>query len=479
MFTITTELKDWLYANKLADATGTDEYFRKQASDAITSGKLTVEDLQRLTDKARDRLKNIVADGVKQAMGDNTAPAGRKSITNPNNPDPAAVFGVSASQVRVKAAGESYLVQKSVAKHKKTERVVHDEQGRECMTASELECAKAGAFIKYMAIKGGVQIVLTEHERGLMEEMFERDTWVGLYDGAWQKNISGMKMKALLSDSLSGGTNANPEWFDQNLITFPLLTGELFPMVDLQEVPRSASVEGATVATPTAVWGTESGTAISLYDTDSMVGTFNNSVHALTIAVEVGRDYLSDAIVDVGRYIMQLMGERMSAEIEKAIALGDGTSQPTGLFTASGMNSVTTGGTWDVGDVEGLLFGIGKQYRTSRKCAFVSNDQVYSRIRGLATGITGDTRRTFGNDEESYQIFGRPWKIQQDIPNTKTLFGDLARYRLYRRLGITLEVTTAGRELQLKNAALFTARARFAGNVTDGLAFAKATDCAA
>ncbi|MDX1945228.1 MAG: phage major capsid protein [Pirellulaceae bacterium] len=469
---LTPELKQHLIDNNLAEDGGTDLYYSTKTGNAVAEGKLTAEKLAELTmAKTRERAKSI----VKEAIGE-------LSLTSPRvangalTPSPAAVFG--GTQIRVKHGSESYLTTKSVAKHTKmADFLPRDEQGRECLTMSELEAAKSGAFLKFMAQRAGVPLVLSEHERSLMHETFEKDNWVGLYDTQWSKNLTGLQCKTLLNDSTSGGTNVNPEFFDQNLITFPLVSGELFPLVNLMEVPRGAAVEGASIANPSVNWGTNEGTQISLFNTDSMLAAINTTIHTITVAIEVGKDFLSDSPADVGRYLMQVVGEKLKAELDNVIANGNGTNRPEGIFTASGVGSVTTGGTWGIDDVESLLFGISKAYRTSRNCAFISNDVSYRRVRALPTGIASDNQRLFGADHESYNVLFRPWKIQTDLANTKAAFGDLGRYRLYRRLGFTMEWHTQGEHLARKNCALLVVRGRFGGRVMDGSAFAVATDC--
>jgi HK97 family phage major capsid protein len=485
MLNITSELKAFLIEHKLADAGGTDDYYRNKTSEAIVAGSLTADKLHELTaGVVKKRMTDIVREAVADVIAPGTGPSGRKAI-GADSPNPAEVFAGSAAggagvRVRVKNSSESYLTTKSAAKHKTIpDFVPRDEQGRDCMTMSELEMAKAGAFLKFLAQKSGVPLVLPEHERWLMEETFERDNWVGLYDTQWRKDLPGIQCKTLISDSTSGGTHVNPEWFDSNLITFPLLSGELFPLVDLMEVPRGAAVEGASIANPSVVWGTNEPTAITMFNTDSMIAAINTSIHVVSVSIRVGKDFLSDAAVDVGRYLMQVTGERFKAEMDNVIAGGNGTDRPEGIFVASGVGSVTTGGTWGIDDVEALLFGISKAYRTSRRCAFISNDVSYRRVRALPTGIASDNQRLFGANHESYEVLFRPWKIQTDLANTKAAFGDLARYRLYRRLGYTVEWHTQGESLARANSALLVVRGRFGGRVMDGSAFAVATDCQA
>jgi HK97 family phage major capsid protein len=475
---VTDELKDLLVTKGLGEKNQDDEYYRRKTFEAVEAGKLTVthpvvhdaalSGAKEASDGKRAEAKLLIKEAVGEMLG-GTRPAGTGGT------DPATVFG----GVRVKAGSESYSTAKSIAKHRKFNFTPRDEKGQEVLTTSELEHAKMGVWFKNLARRAGIPVIMTEGEQSLMHEMVEKDVWVGKVESEWKKNVSGMTVKALLSDATSGGLEINPEWFDSRLISFPLLTAELAPFVDLQEVPRGASVEGASIQTPTMTWGTPSGTAMPLFNTDAMVAELNTSIHVVSCVIEVGRDFASDAAVDIGRVLESLLSERFSAELDRVIANGNGTNEPTGIMSASGLNSVTFGGTaTTVDDVEALLFGIGKQYRKSQRCAFVSNDTNYQRIRSIPVGGS-DARRIFGMSHEDYQVFNRRWAIQEDIANTHAAFGDLGKYRFYRRLGYTQEIVTNDMTLVRQNKIGIVVRGRFGGRVMDPNAFARTTDALA
>lgn len=461
----------WLQQHKGALVSGSDTYYASRLESAIADGSLPIEQVQAMSQSTatadREQLvKDLAAEVTKQLTGNQPS----------TGPNPADVF----SNIRVKAGSESYLATKSIATHKRSGQQVFDDQGRPCMTTSELEYAKAGVLFKKLASRSGIGVVLTENEHFLFNEMIEKDTWCGFNGREWVKGLSGVHTKALLNDTTSGGIFTNPEWFDQALITRPLLSGELLPMVDLREVPRGSSVETASVGNPSVIWGVHEGTSMALFDTDGLVAEIDTSIFPVAAVVEVGRDFLSDAAVDVGRVLMDNIGERLKAELDKVIAYGNGTSQPQGIFLASGTNSVTFGGTAaEVADYESLLFAIGKQYRTSNRCAFVSNDVCYRRCRSIPVDASNDARRIFGMSHEDYTILNRPYKIQNDLPNTHVAFGDLAKYRLYRRAGFSMEIVTGGDSLARRNVALVVVRGRFGGRVMDSNAFAVATDAQA
>lgn len=428
-----------------------------------------------------DDVKRIVADALKQAGN---------ASDNGNKPTPSDVLGAAAKSnnggIKVKAASEQYLRVKSTGKHVKTGETMRDEFGREVQTVSQAEFAKSGAFLKFLAGRAGISAPLSEHERELLNECFA-DPWCGKSGSEWLADIPGSHAKALLTDSVSGGVEAVPFFFDSDLISFPLLTGELFPYVDLRPVPRGSTVQGASVGNPTVTWGTAEGTPVALFNTSSLIAEIATTIHPVVAAIEVGRDFLADAAADVGRVLTENIGQALMAELDRIVPNGNGTTEPGGIFGASGTNAVNsennTAGPPTLADYETLLFAVGKQYRNpSMRCAFISNDTTYRRSRGIRVdphdiSTTVNQTPVFGLDAiNAYSTIGWPHRIQNDLANGSAAFGALAKYRMYRRQGMQLEWVTTGQELARKNLALLIVRARFGGQVVDGEAFSVMTD---
>src|SRR5690606_34534311 len=132
-------------------------------------------------------------------------------------------------------------------------------------------------------------------------------------------------------------------------------------------VPRGRRIEGASISTPTMSWGGADNSTIDLFDTTAMVRAIDTTIFAIDGAVEVGRDFLSDSPIAVGETLTGLVGERLMNELDKVIANGNGSTQPEGLFQASGVSTIspdnTSSGPPTLDDYLDLLFGVAKQYR--------------------------------------------------------------------------------------------------------------------
>lgn len=450
---IANNLRQWLKSTftELGDQSSETDY-REAATKAVRDGRLTVKMLSEL-------------------QGGDTS-----HVT------PDMLFGSADGNGDRHKAGLSTT--KSVGRHVKTGEPMRDERGREAQLPSEMENAKAGAFLRHLAARGGSGISLTKDDRDLLDECYQ-DRWCGKFQSHYLSGLPGSNVKAVLDDAVSGGSEVVPAWFDDNLITFPLLTGELFPFVDLRGVPRANSVEAASVGNPDVTWGTSEGTEVSLFSTASLIAEINTSIFVVTVALEVGRDFLADAAADVGRTLTENIGQKMSAELDRVIATGNGTSEPQGLTNASGIGTVNAdngaSGPPTLADYEALQFAVGKQYRTKAMgCAVVSNDVSYRRSRAITVDPSTpstDQRPVFGLDAvNSYTTLDWPHRIQGDIGNATAIFGALSRYRMYRRQGFEVRWEFGGKELARRNLALLIVRGRFGGRVIDANAFAKWTD---
>lgn len=406
-------------------------------------------------------------------------------MSTKSTPAPERLF--DRGPIRVKEPSEAYDETRYDVKHAKTGQPVYDPvYGRECVSMSEGSKARAGVLLKHLANRAGVTSnPLSEHEKALLAEITEKQAWCGRIGEEWYDHIGNdHRIKALLDDNTSGGLEITPIEFDADLITFPLLTGELFPLVDLKPVPRGRRIEGGSISTPTIAWGGGDNTEISLFNTDSLVAAIDTTIFAVDAAIEVGRDFLSDSPAAVGETLVNLLGERLRNELDDVIANGNGTTQPEGIFVKSGISTVSSDngnpGPPTLDDYETLMFTVGKQYRSAaNRCVFISNDTTYQRRTGIkvdAATPSTDQRPVFGMTHNDYSTLGWPHKVQNDITNPRIAFGAMNRYRMYRRLGLTVEWHTQGSTLARKNLALLIVRARFGGKVMDANAFAKITD---
>ena len=295
-------------------------------------------------------------------------------MTNPSGLTPYKLFGgavpgqdVGSGGPRVKMANELFSTAKGAGRHDTTGLPVQY-RGQNVDAPSQFDLAMAGAFIKAIAKKQGLSVNLTDTDKALWDWMCNECTWTGDLHGTWDPQISPSRAKAaLLDDNTSGGLSIVPTVFDDLVITFPLLSGELFPYVQIVDLQRGQVVATGSISNPTATWGTAEGTPMTPVDCTAIVAGISTTIHPVSVAMEFGKDFLSDSPVAVGELLGGQLNQIHAAELDGVVAGGDGTSQPQGLANASGVTTVNSTNSLDgpvtYSDMESLAFAVAKQYR--------------------------------------------------------------------------------------------------------------------
>ena len=405
------------------------------------------------------------------------------------SPNPEKLFDQgNGGHVNVKAPSEKYSEKRYTANHVKTGKPVFDAvHQQECQSMSEAASARHGVLLKHLANRAGINCPLSEHERSLLDEVCQKQTWCGKIGSEFYDEIGGhSNVKAILDDTVvlgSGGLEIVPIEFDSDIISFPLLTGELYPLVDIHPVSRGRRIEGASIGTPTLAWGGGDGTQITVFTTTAMVNPLDTDIFVADGAIEIGRDFLSDSPVAVGSVLTGLVGERLQNELDLVIANGNGTTQPTGIFQAAGVGAVVTAngaaGPPTLGDFTNLMFGVDKQYRRPNlNPTYISNDTTYARSRQIAVdpaAVSTDQRPVLAdvNSFSNYQSLGWKHAVENNLTNPVACFCAMKKYRLYRRIGLEIRFETGGSYLATRNLALLVYRARYGGRLMDANACAR------
>lgn len=471
-------------------------------------------------DEAGEGDVDSVSEGKKKSTkgGNKTAPSAfEKMITRASN-------GSSASydddepdgtkggvMVRVKRAVEQYSSTKTamIAPPTTAKGRSHPMAGRQLMDYSESgrgraldvpsdrDKAVAGAWSKFVisaSMKKSKNLAfmsLPEHDRDLVVWALENEKWGGATDGGNTADIDGRKLrpheqKSLIDDSTSGGTDAAPILFDDMVIQTPLLNGELFPYVNTIPIDRGRRIEGVVTGTVTGGWGGVDDTSIALYDTTSYITAFDTTIFRWEGSIRIGLDFLSDTPIDFGQHLTAQYGERLLEDLDDVIASGNGTTQPEGISVKAGTTSINFGASTTLGNYEALRFGVRKPEHRSAlmsSAVFCGSETSYQRARAIPVGAS-DARRlggTFGvtlggtSGYDGYNWMDRPFKINESMGNTTIFYAILARYRMYRRRGLTMRTSTEGDTLIRKNEMLMVAMCRMGGQLERGAVAAVTT----
>ena len=524
--TLTEKLKGWLVANKSIEKDAGDEEFRKAASDALVSGDLATSKFTELCTDEQDKEALVftqkldrLADGLEKAVLAMTPKEKEKKdvviVDDPKKSEKTEtketkeikpvskmakmigeLGGISTEDdgeksidIRVKEAVESYSDTKSVLTYPETTKSGHKhmlagqpvkEFDRTLNTASEKDLALAGVWAKFQILEATPRLAgnaerawerLSEHEKSLLAHLADKEEWDDSQDNKSriQKGYPG-GIKTLIDDTTSGGLEAAPIVFDDRIIEAPLLNGELYPLVTVIPLARGRRIEGVSTGTVTSSWGGIDANDIALFSTASYVSAFDTTVFRWQGAVQIGLDFLSDTPIDFGAHITAQYGQRLLEDLDNVIADGDGTTQPEGIMQKTGVTSVAFGAATSIGAYETLRFGVAKPEHGANvksSAVFCGNETSYQRARALNVGTT-DARRLFGYSYDDYSLMQRPYKINETLGNTEIFYAIMARYRMYRRKGLTIRTSTEGDTLIRANSMLITAQARYGGQLERG-----------
>jgi hypothetical protein len=532
---ITEQLKKWLIETCGVKADATDDEFRKAASTALVDGKLTAEKYLELTkeseedevnefDKKFDRIADALEGITKQLTAKEEPKEEPKAKAPEKEPEtkpkekapepsrmakamvelggtPAEIDGKGVD-VRVKEAAESYSTTKTALHYPNRTQKGHPHsfaekrvtnQGRPLDESSDLDKALSGVWSKFQIMSATPRIagsaqraweMMTDHEKGLLCHLAENTYWDNSedYRSRMRKGYPG-GIKTLIDDAAggSGGLEAAPIVFDDNVIQTPLLHGELYPLVNEVPLDRGRRIEGVATGTVTGSWGGIDDTSITLFTTTNYVTAFDTTIFRWEGAIKIGLDFLSDTPIDFQSHITAQYGQRLLEDLDDVIADGNGTTQPEGIVNKSGVTSVTFGSATNLGNYESLRFGVAKpEHGPSVKntAVFCGNETSYQRAKAIPVGGT-DARRIGGMDYDSYLWMQRPYKINETMTNLQIFYAILGRYRMYRRKGFTVRTSTEGDTLIRDNSMVIVVMSRYGGQLERGAAAALTTDAPA
>ena len=372
--------------------------------------------------------------------------------------------------------------------------------GRQLESPSELDKAISGVYFKFVMNKTfGANPDLphnlrwNEQDQGLWDYAVRELEWGGEleYDGAKHEFKIGRKLtpreqKAVTDESTSGGLELVPIVFDDQIIQVAYLYGEIFPRVTVVPVQRGRRMEGAIMAELTlASQAQEQSSNITLQTTANFITAFDTNIHVVNGGIEMGLDFLSDTpIQNLGAIVTEKYGEALLKWLDEQIQIGDGTTEPQGIFEASGTTTVAgSAANLTAAKYMDLMFGIPKEYRSgaaANQIAFCGTWTSYNRSRQIGATATAITENHIDQNHMGMTFMQQPYAIAgTNQTNAKISYCNYKRYRMYRRLGASFRTTTEGKTLVLANNMLITMRARFGGQLESGSAASVCTTAAA
>jgi len=280
-----------------------------------------------------------------------------------------------------------------------------------------------------------------------------------------------MVRKALSEGTDSAGGYLVPTEYRAELIKRLPELSELFPYV--RKVPViSNSGEFPKLGTDVAItWGRGENAAIT--ETDPVFTQLTWTARNMSAITYLSRELVSDANPGIVETITTLFSEAVAAERDKMIAIGDGSTQPEGIYSAAGLSSVAVGGSLTYAKLVELKFALSRKYH--RNARWILNSTNLQRV----TSITDDDNLPIFRDAlvagETPRILGRQYSIQDDLPDSVIFFGDLTQYLWFDRERMVIESTSTGGDTFAKHQVAVKLVERCDGKLGLAEAFVKAT----
>ena len=237
----------------------------------------------------------------------------------------------------------------------------------------------------------------------------------------------------------SAGGYLVPTQFIAELVKRLPELSELFQYVRRLPVSRDTGEMPSLATDITATWTTTENTDQG--ETDPAFGQVTWSIKKLTMYTDTSNDLLEDAAVDVAREITDLFVEKAAAERDRTIAVGDGATEPTGIFSASITQSVSVG-TVTFAMLTDIEAALPKKYR--RNARWVMNNTNVKRCKKLVdtTGQPIFHREPTGKFPPT--VLGYQISQQDDAPDNTIAFGDLGRYIWFDRKSMSIATDSGG-----------------------------------
>ena len=272
------------------------------------------------------------------------------------------------------------------------------------------------------------------------------------------------EVKAMSEGTTTAGGYLVPDDERMEIIKRAVALTQLYPTCKRYQTTRDA-VKTPSLTTDVEVSWDEAENA-SFDESDPALGQTSFTIHRMNALTYFSRELVADSVINVVEMVRELFAETVGAERDKMIVVGDGSNQPEGIFSASGITTVSAIG--DVGYATLLEMDetVLEQYRTDPTCCWITNQTVRRYLRG----ITDDNDRPlFESPFERgapYMFMDHPIHVNANVPTGEIWLGPLSKYWVMDREQLGFETTTTGGDTFKKHQVALKLWERWDGKLT-------------
>ena len=288
--------------------------------------------------------------------------------------------------------------------------------------------------------------------------------------------------QAVLQKALSEGTDSAggylvPTGFLAKVVERKQQLINLTPRVTRVPVTTDKGEIPSLTTDISVTWGTEN---TNIDETDPVFDQLTWDMHRANALTKISRELLGDSGIDIRNYLTQKFAEAMARAEDTAIAIGSGSDQPLGFYSASGISAVSVSGDLTYEKMVDIEQTVDERYRD--KCVWVSHKTTKGYIRKIKDGagtyifVRGRTTGAGAVVEKGPDMaLGYPLLEANGLPTTQLFFGDLSFYWMFDRERAEIEATTQGGESFQKHQLWLKITQRLDGKLTFTDPWAKGT----
>lgn len=282
-----------------------------------------------------------------------------------------------------------------------------------------------------------------------------------------------MAAKALSESSATAGGYLVPEGFRAEVIKRLPEAAELAPYVRSVPVVTDTGNLPSLATDISVAWNAGAdGENANFTESDPVLGSINWSLKRADAITKLSRELVNDGTPAVVEFVTGLFREAIAMERDRVIALGNGSSEPYGIYSTSGIDEVDVGGSLTFSKLVEIEQTLKKKYRTGARWLMNGTNlrRVYSLLDSQNRPIF--MRDMVGGIPES-RILGYPVSQQDDLTDDIIFFGDLSYYLWFDRGEMGIESSNEAGEAFQKHQTWIKVWERVDGKVALTEAFAK------
>jgi len=250
--------------------------------------------------------------------------------------------------------------------------------------------------------------------------------------------------KALSEGSDAAGGYLVPDDFRSEVIMRTNELSVLYPRCKRFTTGRD-SIKVPNLATDVTMSWDEAENA-DFDESDPVFGQTSFTIHRCNAITKTSRELVADSAVNIVDLLTTLFADAISRERDKMVVIGDGSTQPEGIFSATGVTTVSSIGAVTYAKLLEIDENIAEEYRRDPSLCWITNQTVRRYVRGLTDDNSRPILERPMERGAPYTLLDHPLLINPNVPAGYLALGVLNKYWIMDREQVGIESTTSGGE---------------------------------